>query len=151
MILRWKKKKTGCKSSRWMIIWFSKMIILILFSKMIILMLIRLMESDCKMPKSLTTSDSLSLAVLEGQFFIIILVRPWYVKSSAPSTDSFLHTIRSISLKMWSSGELVLPPPPSFKTVHFAPGVNSGEQEPPPIPTEVTIRENFLSDDLAEN
>ena len=59
-----------------MIIWFSKMIILILFSKMIILMLIRLMESDCKMPKSLTTSDSLSLAVLEGHFFIIILVRP---------------------------------------------------------------------------
>ena len=57
-----------------MIIWFSKMIILILFSKMIIPMHIRLLESDCKMPKSLTTSDSLSLAVLEGQFFIIILV-----------------------------------------------------------------------------
>merc|ERR550517_2367774 len=61
-------------------------------------MIIRRLEPDCKMPKSLTTSDSLSLAVLEG--------------------------------------ELVLPPPPSFKTVHLAPGVNSGEQEPPPIPTE---------------
>ena len=49
-----------------------------------------------------------------------------------------------MSLKMWSSGELVLPPPPSFKSVHFAPGVNSGEQDPPPIPTEVTIRERVI-------
>ena len=52
-------------------------------------------------------------------------------------------------LNVLLTGELVLPPPPSFKTDHFAPGVNSGEQEPPPIPTEV-IRELGL-DELAEN
>ena len=51
-------------------------------------------------------------------------------------------------LNVLLTGELVLPPPPSFKTVHFAPGVNSGEQEPPPIPTEV-IRELGL-DELAK-
>ena len=52
-------------------------------------------------------------------------------------------------LNVLLTGELVLPPPPSFKTVHFAPGVNSGEQEPPPIPTEV-ITELGL-DELADN
>jgi len=54
-------------------------------------------EPGAKIPKSRSTSDNISLGLLESH--------------------------------------LVLPPPPSFKSVHFAPGV---EDEPgcPPIPTE---------------
>ena len=56
-------------------------------------------EPGAKIPKSRSTSDNISLGLLESH--------------------------------------LVLPPPPSFKSVHFAPGV---EEEPgsPTIPTEVT-------------
>ena len=43
-----------------------------MLTKMI--MIIRRLEPDCKMPKSLTTSDSLSLAVLEGDFIITIIM-----------------------------------------------------------------------------
>ena len=34
------------------------------------------------------------------------------------------------------SGRSILPPPPQYKGVHFAPGVAEGSADPPPIPTE---------------
>lgn len=52
---------------------------------------------------------------------------PKFPKSKSIAADISLQLLESLP---------VLPPPPSFKSVHFAPNVSEGDSNCPPIPTE---------------